>query len=42
MTEAVERMGYDGHFSLDLTTTDETGQPWNLADKHMQEKPLRD
>ena len=40
MTAMAEKLGYKAGFALDLTTTDENGQPWDLSIKAMQERAM--
>jgi len=41
MSKMASQLGYSEGFALDLTTNDEEGRPWNLADKECQERALK-
>ena len=41
MTTMAEKLGYVAAFAFDLTTYDEEGRPWDLADEDVQKRALK-
>ena len=41
MTEMVRQLGMEGNVAMELITTDENGEPWDLRKQKMQEKAIR-
>ena len=40
MTDMAKKLGYSEGFALDLRTSAEDGEPWDLSQKHIQQKAL--
>ena len=41
MTKMARQLGMEGEIALDLATTDENGDPWDLSKQKMREKAIR-